>query len=79
MCDTGIGMSPQDIPVALEKFGQIDAKLSRKYEGSGLGLPLTKALIESHGGQLEIRSAPNVGTTVTATFPLARVRDAAAA
>ena len=77
--DTGIGMTPKEIPIALEKFGQIDAKLSRKYEGSGLGLPLTKALIERHGGTLEIRSAPNAGTTVTATFPPARVRDQAVA
>ncbi len=77
--DTGIGMAQEDIPTALEKFGQIDARLSRKYEGSGLGLPLTKALIERHGGTLHIRSAPNAGTTVTAVFPLARVRDAAAA
>ncbi len=77
--DTGIGMAEEDIPTALEKFGQIDARLSRKYEGSGLGLPLTKALIERHGGTLEIRSTPDVGTTVTAVFPLARVRDAAAA
>ncbi len=77
--DTGIGMAPQDIPVALEKFGQIDAKLSRKYEGSGLGLPLTKALIERHGGTLEIHSAPSVGTTVVVVFPVARVRGTVAA
>ena len=77
--DTGIGMAQKEVPIALEKFGQIDAKLSRKYEGSGLGLPLTKALIERHGGTLEIRSAPNAGTTVTATFPPARVRDQAVA
>jgi two-component system cell cycle sensor histidine kinase PleC len=79
VCDTGIGMAETDIPIALEKFGQIDAKLSRRFEGSGLGLPLTKALVERHGGHLEIRSAPNAGTTVTATFPPERVRDAAAA
>ena len=71
--DTGIGMSPQDIPKALEPFGQIDSKISRKYEGTGLGLPLVKHLIELHGGQLTIESKVNVGTTVIVTLPKERV------
>jgi signal transduction histidine kinase len=67
--DTGIGMSPDQIPLALERFGQVDNKLARKYEGTGLGLPLTKQLLELHGGTLAIESALGRGTTVTVSFP----------
>ena len=73
VADTGIGMRTEDIPIALAKFGQIDSSHSRRYEGTGLGLPLTKRLIELHGGTLEILSAPNVGTTVILTFPQDRI------
>jgi len=66
--DTGIGMSDQDIPKALSSFGQVDNTLSRKYEGTGLGLPLTKKLIELMDGQFDIQSTPGEGTTVTITF-----------
>jgi signal transduction histidine kinase len=71
--DTGIGMAREDIPKALEPFGQVDSKLSRKYEGTGLGLPLSKALVELHGGKLEIESEPGVGTTVTVVLPTQRI------
>ncbi len=67
--DTGIGMKASDIPVALSNFGQIDGDLNRKFEGTGLGLPLAKAQTELHGGTLIIASQPNVGTTVTVRFP----------
>ena len=63
--DTGIGMRAEDIPLALSPFGQVDSRLARKYEGTGLGLALTKALVELHGGTLAIESAPGVGTTVS--------------
>jgi len=63
--DTGIGMSPQDILVALTPFGQVDNRLERKYEGTGLGLPIAKSLVELHGGTLRIDSAIGRGTTVT--------------
>ena len=56
VADTGIGMAKEDIPRALERFGQLDSDLNRKYEGTGLGLPLTKKLAELHGGRLEIES-----------------------
>src|SRR5690606_1361498 len=56
--DTGIGMAPEDIPKALERFGQIDSALARKYEGAGLGLPLSLHLMEYHGGTLTIESEP---------------------
>ena len=71
--DTGIGIAPQDIPRALERFGHVDSSLSRKYEGTGLGLPLSKCLVELHGGRLEIDSVVGTGTTVTARFPAERV------
>jgi two-component system cell cycle sensor histidine kinase PleC len=66
--DTGIGMSDQDIPKALSSFGQVDNTLSRKYEGTGLGFPLTKKLIELMDGQFDIQSIPGEGTSVTITF-----------
>ena len=68
--DTGIGMTDEEIPKALTPFGQIDNSLTRKVDGTGLGLPLTKSLIELHGGWLEIKSAKGVGTNVTAHLPL---------
>ena len=71
--DTGIGIAPEDIPKALAPFQQIDSKLCRKHEGTGLGLPLTKALVELHGGTLEIESEVGVGTAVTLRFPADRM------
>jgi PAS domain S-box-containing protein len=71
--DTGIGMSPEDQQVALSPFGQVDSSLARRYEGTGLGLPLSKALVDLHGGRLEIDSAPEDGTTVHVVLPGARV------
>ena len=73
VADTGIGIAAEDVPTALERFGQVDRELARKHEGTGLGLPLSKRLMELHGGTLELRSAPGVGTTVTITFPATRV------
>ncbi len=76
VADTGIGIAPEDMEAALSAFGQVDSSLSRKYEGSGLGLPLTKALVELHGGEFEIESEPGRGTTVTITFQADRSRRA---
>ncbi|WP_068495192.1 sensor histidine kinase [Paramagnetospirillum marisnigri] len=73
VADTGIGMSDDGIAKALSLFGQVDAGLARRHEGSGLGLPLTKGLVELHGGTLAIASVMDVGTTVTVTFPAERV------
>ena len=67
--DNGIGIAPHDIPRALERFGQVDNALSRRYEGTGLGLPLAKRLMELHEGDLEIESALGAGTTVRLVFP----------
>ena len=69
--DSGIGMSPEDVAVALTPFGQVDNRLERRYEGTGLGLPLTKAFIELHGGHLSFDSARGAGTRVTVTLPAA--------
>lgn len=67
--DTGIGMIPERIPVALEPFKQLDSSLSRRFEGIGLGLPIARALTVLHGGTLAIESMPSVGTVVTVYFP----------
>jgi len=67
--DTGIGMAAADIPKALEPFGQISNAMTRAHEGTGLGLPLSKSLVELHGGQFAIASTPGHGTTVTVTLP----------
>ena len=72
MTDTGIGMKPSDIPLALAPFQQLDSAWERKYDGTGLGLPLTDALLKLHGGSIQIDSALGFGTTVTAHFPAER-------
>jgi two-component system cell cycle sensor histidine kinase PleC len=66
-------MSPEEQVKALEPFGQVDNRLSRRHKGTGLGLPLTRRLIELHGGALEIVSAEGAGTTVTLVFPVVRL------
>jgi signal transduction histidine kinase len=70
--DTGVGMSPDQIPIALAPFGQIDTGLDRKYDGVGLGLPLTKRLVELHGGTIDIESVPGQGTAVSVHLPAER-------
>jgi signal transduction histidine kinase len=71
--DTGIGMTKDEIPRAFESFTQIDSKLSRKFEGTGLGLPLARHLVELHGGTLNLSSEPGIGTIATVRLPLTRV------
>jgi PAS domain S-box-containing protein len=73
VADTGIGMRQDEIPHALAPFTQIENALTRRYEGTGLGLPLVKSLAELHGGGVEIESAPGGGTTVTVSFPRERI------
>jgi signal transduction histidine kinase len=67
--DTGIGMTEQEISHAMQPFTQIDNSLSRRFEGTGLGLPLTKALVELHSGELKLRSERGVGTTASILLP----------
>ncbi len=71
--DNGIGIAPADIPRAMETFSQVDGSISRKYGGTGLGLPLTRSLVELHGGALELESALGEGTTVSLRLPARRV------
>jgi len=71
--DTGTGMRLEDIPRAMVRFGQVDGGLDRKFDGSGLGLPLSKSLVELHGGTLDLDSEPGVGTVVTVLFPAERI------
>lgn len=71
--DTGIGMDPGDIPKALEAFRQVGDLTSRRQEGTGLGLPLAKAMVEAHGGILAIDSTLGHGTTATVTLPSERL------
>ncbi len=73
--DSGVGIAPEDIEKALAPFGQIDSGLDRKYEGTGLGLPLTKSLVEAHGGTLTLESSLGVGTTIKVKLPGERLRE----
>jgi two-component system cell cycle sensor histidine kinase PleC len=67
--DSGIGIAPKDISRAMSPFGQVDNTLKRKYEGTGLGLPLTKKLVELMGGKFMIESKVGTGTKITFTLP----------
>jgi two-component system cell cycle sensor histidine kinase PleC len=67
--DSGIGIAPKDISRAMSPFGQVDSAMSRKYEGTGLGLPLTKKFVELMGGKFEIASEVGVGTTIRFSVP----------
>ncbi len=67
--DTGVGMSPEEIVVAMTPFGQVDGGKTRWREGTGLGLPIAKALVELHGGALKIESIKGRGTEVSIFLP----------
>jgi signal transduction histidine kinase len=69
VADTGVGMRPEDIPQALSPFQQIKNNMIRTTEGTGLGLPLTKDLVELHNGTLQIESSIGKGTTVFVKLP----------
>jgi PAS domain S-box-containing protein len=72
VCDTGPGMTPEELKTALEPFGQVDAGYARRHEGTGLGLPLASRLAELHGGSLTVESEKGRGTIVTVSLPAAR-------
>jgi signal transduction histidine kinase len=76
--DTGIGIREHDLERVLQPFGQAESGLARRYEGTGLGLPICKALIELHGGTIALASKQGIGTTVTVRLPPERVRQQAA-
>jgi signal transduction histidine kinase len=68
--DTGAGMQEKDIEAALQPFGQTTSAPSWTSGGTGLGLPLTKALAEANHAEFRIKSAPNAGTLVEVAFPV---------
>ncbi|HEV2548255.1 MAG TPA: ATP-binding protein, partial [Stellaceae bacterium] len=73
VADTGIGMEPDEIAIALEPFRQVDGAAARRFEGTGLGLPLAQRLAELHGGRLAITSSKGSGTVATLYLPGRRV------
>jgi two-component system cell cycle sensor histidine kinase PleC len=68
--DTGIGMTAEELSVALTPFGQVDATHARWREGTGLGLPIARALVQLHGGALAVRSKKGAGTIVEVSIPV---------
>jgi signal transduction histidine kinase len=68
--DSGVGISDDDLPRVMQPFAQVVNAQTAKIKGTGLGLPLTKGLVELHGGTFTLSSVPNVGTTVTVRLPL---------
>jgi len=77
--DTGIGIAIEDIPKIQESFVQLDDPVNKRYDGTGLGVPLAIAMTKLHGGTLNYESQPGKGTTVTLTFPAERMLDASLA
>ncbi len=73
VADTGVGMNAREIEDSVVPFVQVDSRLARRTAGSGLGLPITKRLIEMHGGRLLIESVPGKGTTATLFLPASRL------
>lgn len=71
--DSGVGMAVEDIPRVMEPFTQIASPMTRQHEGTGLGLPLVKKLVELHGGSIDMETAPGEGTTVRVRLPASRV------
>ena len=75
--DTGIGIATDNLGRIFEPFVQAESDLNRRYEGTGLGLPLAKSLVELHGGRIALESTPNEGTRVSVVFPADRLVDPA--
>lgn len=69
VCDTGIGIAPEDQELIFEEFGQVDSHIQRRVKGTGLGLPLSKRLAELLGGQVSVRSAVGAGSTFYLVIP----------
>ncbi|MGH6980675.1 MAG: sensor histidine kinase [Stellaceae bacterium] len=76
--DTGVGIAPEDIPKAMENYGQVKTGWSRNQEGTGLGMPLSKRLVELLGGSFVLESNVGVGTNIIVTFPPERLLQAKA-
>jgi signal transduction histidine kinase len=69
VADTGIGIAEEDIPKAFAEFGQASGWVAHQRKGFGLGLPISKAIVEAHGGVLTLASKPGAGTVVTMELP----------
>jgi signal transduction histidine kinase len=74
ICDSGIGIAPGDLGRVLQPFAQAESGLNRRYEGTGLGLPLTRGLVELHRGSFRLESELGEGTRAIIEFPLSRVQ-----
>jgi signal transduction histidine kinase len=70
VADSGIGISSEHIGKVFEVFYQVDGSSTREYGGAGLGLAIVKSFVEAHGGEVQVRSAPNTGSTFTLVLPL---------
>jgi signal transduction histidine kinase len=68
--DTGIGIAPEDHAAVFEEFKQVGRDYTKKAEGTGLGLTLTKRFVELHGGSIRLESAPGKGSIFTITLPV---------
>jgi signal transduction histidine kinase len=72
VADTGIGIKPEDMPRLFEEFTQLEAPITKKYQGTGLGLALTKKLVELHGGNIRAESVYGKGSSFVFVLPLAQ-------
>jgi signal transduction histidine kinase len=73
VADTGIGMDEEELQTAFSPYGQVDSKLARQHQGTGLGLPISRALAELHGGTLTAESIKGHGTTLILRLPASRI------
>ena len=71
--DTGIGISKEDLPHIFDRFFRVKGKATRHITGSGLGLALVKEVVEAHQGYIDVASSPEEGTSLTLSFPLAKM------
>jgi signal transduction histidine kinase len=70
VADTGIGIKPEDIPKLFNEFAQLESTYTKEYEGTGLGLALTKRLVELHNGKIWVESEFGKGSRFTFTLPV---------
>jgi CheY-like chemotaxis protein len=78
VADTGIGIAPEHQERVFRKFYQVDSSMTRRYQGTGIGLSIAKAIVEAHGGRIHLKSAPGEGSTFTVELPRAAFRPAEA-
>jgi CheY-like chemotaxis protein len=74
--DTGIGIPPEHLEKIFEEFQQVEGELNRRYQGTGLGLPICRKLIELHGGTIKVASTPGTGSTFTIILPISSREEA---